>query len=135
MTISARLGLLALLLAASLGLGLVAALAVGPPGLVIPLLVLGAVLGLRGLVRATFTPTSRTVLRDGGAALVAVVTGVGAWLAAIIAGILLEVLPFLVSGEDHPFADAWEAGSVLVGLAAVPATWVLVRRYVDESLR
>lgn len=112
---------------------LVAALGVGAFGFVTPVLAVAAVIVLRMLVSSATTRQSRLAVREIGCVAVAVLAGFGTWVAGIVLGMMVEVLPFIGDG-NYPYADAWFAGCVVVAVMWVPLVWWLVRRAVDPDL-
>ncbi|WP_162599739.1 hypothetical protein [Nocardioides solisilvae] len=126
---SSRHLLVVLSLPVALALGLVAffLLPAGSPLLLsaaVPVAVVAAVLrGTAPTPSAVAAPDARA-RRRGAALLLAPVLGLGTWLFALVVGILLGVVPFMVPLDPpHPWTDAWVPGSALLGLVSVPLWW------------
>jgi hypothetical protein len=120
---------------AVLGLTLVALLFAGWVALAIPLVAAAIVYLYRLVVQSAESYEGKVVAREVGAAVLAIAVGFGAWVAAIVVGVLTEVLPFIAEVKAYPYADAWNVGSAVVGILVVPATWGVLRRLADPSLR
>lgn len=120
---------------AFLGLTVLAVLTIGPLGLMIPAVAAALVYLYRMVVQSSLSFEGKVVAREVGAGLMAIAVGFGAWGSAIILGVFTEMLPFLADGQDYPYADAWNAGSVGFAILVVPATWWVLRRFADPGLR
>lgn len=127
--------LLLLVAPAVLGLTLVTLLFAGWAALAIPFFAAAIVYLYRLVVQSSTSYEGRVVAREVGAAVLAIAVGFGAWVAAIVVGVLTEVLPFIAEIDTYPYADAWNAGSVVIVILVVPATWWLLRRLPDPNLR
>ena len=116
---------------------LVGAVTVGWPGLVLGLVlapVLVLVLALyRATVRSTHSDQTRGVTREVGAAVLAVGFAFGTWVAALVGGVMVGVLPLFSGGfDDYPYEDLWAAGSLVVAVLTVPVMWWLLRTWADQ---
>ena len=128
--LAARLGLFALTVPAGLGLGVLAALALGPLALVVPFFSGGA-------VYACVVHDRSGALGAGARELVAGVLGAmggfGFYVFTIVLGIGTGVLPFIDNRyERYPHMDEWTAASRVVSVLAAFALWWLLRRWAER---
>jgi hypothetical protein len=129
--LAARFGLIALTVPAGLGLGVLAALALGPLALVVPFFYAGAVCacvvhGRRGGLVAGVREVVAGVLGAAG--------GFGFYVFTIVVGIGAGVLPFLDNQyERYPHMDEWTAASRVVSVLAALALWWLLRRWGERT--
>ncbi|GAB3031088.1 hypothetical protein GCM10011376_24140 [Nocardioides flavus (ex Wang et al. 2016)] len=106
----------------------------GPLGVVItPAAVVAAVMLYWLTVRSTHSSTTRAVVREVGAAALAVASGFAARVACYVLGVLAGVMPFITYREEgYPLMEEWKAGSLLVAIATVPLMFLLLRRWADD---
>lgn len=114
-------------------LTLVALLVGGRTGWLAPIVVVAVLVLYRATVRSTRSDQTRVAAREIGAVVLALGLGFGVWVAGILTGMAAGVLPFMTE-RQHPWTDAWEAGSTVAAILSVPAWWTLLRHWVDPRL-
>ena len=127
--------LLCILVVAVVGVTLVALLFVGWFALAIPAFAAAAVYLYQLTIRSATSYEGRVVAREIGAGVLAIATGFGIWVGAMVAGLLTGVIPLFSDVEGYPYADAWDTGSIIIAILVVPVAWWLLRRLADPESR
>lgn len=120
---------------ATLALTKVALFFSGGVGLVIPPTAVALVFLYRLVVQSSESWEGSVLAREVGAGLIATAVGFGTFVGAIVVGVLAGVIPLFSDVGGYPYADAWCAGSLVLGILVIPVTWWLLRRFVDPGLR
>jgi hypothetical protein len=115
-----------------LGLVFWGGLLAGPIGFATPLAWLALVFLYRMVVVSTTTKEGRAVSREIGAGVLGTALAFGTYVVMLFVGIAVDVFPFIAS-EPYPYADDWNALSVVASVASAAATWWVLRRWADRA--